>query len=189
MYLVGQLITRFDPRAIVLLGLGLSATAIFWMTHFSLQMDSGIMVWSGLIQGLGMGMIFVPLSTLAFATLSPGLRGEGAAVYTLVRSMGSAIGISLMQAQHASSLQANHARLAEHIRPDAPNLHAYSQLDLSTSVGAALSDAMITRQAAMMTYVHDFQLLLVMTLALAPLLLIVRKPRGPAPGDMHVVVE
>jgi DHA2 family multidrug resistance protein len=190
MFIVGQLITRVDVRALVLTGLTLSAIAVWQMTNFSLEMDSQIIIWSGLIQGLGTGMIFVPLSTLAFATLSPKLRTEGAAVYTLVRNIGSSIGISLMQAQHVAAMQTARTRLAEHITQGAPSLHDYagSAFDMTTQAGAAMMNAFLMRQASMMAYVGDFRLLLVLTIVIAPLLLILRKPK-PHGGEIEVVTE
>jgi len=190
MLVVGQLIGRVDVRAMVLTGLTLCAFAVFQMTHFSLQMDPSLIVWSGLVQGLGTSMIFVPLSTLAFATLRPSLRAEGAAVYTLMRSIGSSIGISLMQALHVQRMQAAQAQLSPHLTPEALNVAGRfgPPVDLSSTLGLGQAAAMVSRQAAMMAYVGDFQLLLIITLLSAPLLLLVRAPKS-AKGEVNAVAE
>src|SRR5579872_968514 len=96
MFIVGRLVGRVDTRLILMVGLGLCSLALLQMSHFSLTMDAWPFVTSGIIQGLGIGLLFVPLSVTAFATLPPELRSEGTSVYTLVRNLGSSVGISLM---------------------------------------------------------------------------------------------
>ena len=120
MFLVGQLIRRVDPRLIILTGLIISAGALYGMTRFSLQMNASLLIWTGLFQGVGIGLIFVPLTTLAFATLSPNLRADGAGVFTLVRNLGSSAGISIMQALFSTNTSVVHSRLMEGLTPDNP---------------------------------------------------------------------
>jgi MFS transporter, DHA2 family, multidrug resistance protein len=179
MFLVGQLIRRVDPRLIILSGLIISAIALFGMTRFSLQMDSALFIWTGLLQGVGIGLIFVPLTTLAFATLSPSLRADGAGVFTLVRNLGSSAGISIMQALHTSNSQIIHSGMIEHLRPDNPLARAptlAAPFSLTNPAGVALLNGEVDRQASMIAYIDDFRLMLFVALALAPVLLLMRRP-------------
>lgn len=178
MFVVGQLVTRVDTRILVLIGLAANAIAAWLMGQFSLQMDSRIIIVSGFIQGSGIGMIFVPLSTMAFATVPISLRTEGAALYTLVRNMGGAAGIALLQAFHVRSTQTAHSVLVEHLRPDDPEARAaMGALFTSGAQGQAMMASLADRQAAMIAYVNDFHLLFLACLAVAPLLLLVRTPK------------
>ena len=179
MFLVGQLIRRVDPRLIILAGLIISAGALFGMTRFSLQMDKSLFIWTGLFQGVGIGLIFVPLTTLAFATLSPGLRADGAGVFTLVRNLGSSAGISIMQALHTSNTQILHSVMVEHLRPDNPLARSpwlMAPFSLTNPSGVALLTSEVERQASMIAYIDDFRLMLFVALALAPALLLMRRP-------------
>ena len=98
------------------------------MTNFYLQMDSNEVVWSGLLQGIGTGCVFAPLSTIAFSTLAPHLRNEGTAFFSLMRNLGSSIGISAVTTLLVRNTQIMHSRLAEHVTPFSdgliPSLHA-----------------------------------------------------------------
>jgi MFS transporter, DHA2 family, multidrug resistance protein len=182
MFVVGRLVGRVDTRLILMTGLGLCSLALLQMSHFSLTMDARPFVISGVIQGLGIGLLFVPLSVTAFATLSPAMRSEGTAVYTLVRNLGSSVGISMMQALDTTQTAVAHADMAGQLSPGNP-----AQAGLATQ-GLEALNAAITRQAAMVGLVDVFRLMLLMTICVAPLLLIMRKPSG-APPSGEVVVE
>ena len=160
-------------------------------THFDLAMDARPFVTSGIVQGLGIGLLFVPLSVTAFATLSPGLRSEGTAVYTLVRNLGSSVGISLMEALYVRQTAVAHADAAAKLSPGNP---VQSSILPPGGGGPGAASALemlngeITRQAAMVGLIDVFKLMLLLTIFVAPLLLIMRKPRsGPPSGE--VVVE
>ncbi|MEP7210942.1 MAG: DHA2 family efflux MFS transporter permease subunit [Alphaproteobacteria bacterium] len=191
MFVVGQLIGRVDTRLILLTGLSLSAIALWQMTQFDLSMNSTPFIVSGIIQGFGIGLIFVPLSTLAFATVPPHLRAEGSSVYTLIRNLGAAVGISIMQALIVSNTQAMHESLAADIIPSDPVVHATlgSQFDLSSIIGLATINGEITRQSTMVAYVDDFRLMLVVTIICAPMLLLMRKPKKTTTGAPHVEID
>ena len=193
MFIVGQLVGRVDSRLLVAFGLFLSGLAAFQMSHFSLEMTSGPLVISALIQGLGTGLIFVPLTTLAFATISPIYRAEGSSVFTLVRNLGSSAGISIVVALQTSNVEAVHSGLVSHIVPGDPNLAmqmAGSALNPSTTAGAAALNGEITRQSAMVAYIDDFWLMVLITVAVVPLLFLMKAPRAsPKPDPANVVHE
>jgi DHA2 family multidrug resistance protein len=190
-FAVGQLIGRIDTRLILLIGLSLGAVAFWQMTHFDLSMTATPLIISGVIQGLGIGLLFVPLSTLAFATIPPELRPEGSAVYTLIRNLGSSVGISIMQALVVSNTQTMHGSLAAKIIPSDAVVRADlpPMFDTSTVGGLTALNAEITRQASMVAYVDDFRLMFVITIACMPMLLLMRRPRRAGGEPVHAAVE
>lgn len=188
MILVGRLVRRVDPRLLVVAGLLLTALSLWEMTGFSPQMDAIPVIRSGIVQGLGLGLVFVPLSTIAFATLAPRHRADAASLFSLVRNIGSSIGISIMSAMLARNIQTSHADLAGAITPFNPALQAASPLAAQGSPAALLQlDQLVNAQAAMVAYVDDFLLMMVITLAAIPLALILRRP-AETPATAHAAV-
>ena len=190
MFVVGRLVGRVDTRLILVTGLALCGAAMLQMSHFDLSMDATPFVVSGIIQGLGIGLLFVPLSVMAFATLNPALRAEGTSVYTLVRNMGSSVGISMMQALYIHQTSVAHSDLAAQVQPSNPVFAAgMAGLMSPTGGGGGLVtlDGEITRQASMVGLIDVFRLMLIMVVVLAPLLLIMRKPKAAAPSTEVVV--
>ena len=117
MLFVGRLVGKVDLRVILAIGFALTAAALWWMSHYSLDLAESDIVWPGLIQGVGVGLVFVPLSTATFATLAPAMRAQGTAIYSLIRNIGSSIGISAVEALLTRNSQVLHARLGEQITP------------------------------------------------------------------------
>jgi DHA2 family multidrug resistance protein len=192
MFAVGRLIGRVDTRAILLFGLTLNGYALWQMTHFDLSMSMRYVVISGLIQGFGIGFIFVPLSTVAFATVPPHLRPEGSSLYTLIRNLGSSVGISVMQAKVVSQTAVAHAHLAAELDPANPVFRSTlsAAMNPATTAGAVSLNNEVTRQAAMVAYVDVFHLMLYITLACMPLLLFMRTPKHAAGGEpVHVAAD
>jgi DHA2 family multidrug resistance protein len=191
MMLVGQLIRRFDVRGLIFSGLVLCGISMYMMAGFSLGMDEDLVIVSGFIQGLGTGLIFVPLSTIAFATLDQRLRNEGAAMFTLIRNMGSAIGISVLQAMTIRNAASVHSRLIEGIRPDNPVLAwRLPNFDFNAPAAVAALNGQITRQAGMVSYVDAFWGLFIVTLAMAPMIVLMRPARRkPDDEDLGLHME
>jgi DHA2 family multidrug resistance protein len=194
MLIVGRLIGRIDLRLMLFAGFTVTALSLWQMAHYSLDLSSGDIIWPGVIQGIGMGLVFVPLSAATFATLSPEMRAQGTALFSLVRNIGSSIGISLVQTMLVRNTVIAHAALTERLTYANPAWHnpaiarAY---DLGTLGGAAFLDSTVTQQAAMMAYIDDFWLMFFLTLAVIPLLLLIRPPgrQAAAAVDTHAVVE
>jgi DHA2 family multidrug resistance protein len=184
MIVVGRLVQKVDLRAIMALGFGLTAISLFQMTRMTLDMDSTLVIVSGFVQGLGIGFTFVPLSAAAFATLAPQLRNDGTPIYSLMRNIGSSVGISIVQALLTEGTARAHAQLATDI--NSANLALQSlpaAMNPSTSSGLALLNIEVQRQASMMAYVMDFRVMMAITLLAMPLLMLVRRPaRGAAAG-------
>jgi DHA2 family multidrug resistance protein len=192
MFIVGQLVGRIDSRLLVAFGLFLMGLSTWQMSKFSLDMTSTPLVVSAVIQGLGTGLIFVPLTSLAFASLNPIYRAEGSSVFTLVRNLGSSAGISIVAALQTNNVEVVHSGLVGHINAGDPNLAmqlAGSAMNPATTAGAAALNGEITRQAAMVAYIDDFYLLLIITVAVAPLLFLMKVPRGAVKPDPANVVH
>ncbi|MES1151804.1 MAG: DHA2 family efflux MFS transporter permease subunit, partial [Dongia sp.] len=197
MLVVGRMVGRVDTRALILLGLLLTAYSLWQMVGFNLDTDQYKLVESGIIQGFGLGFIFVPLSTITFSTLDPRLRTEAAGLFSLLRNIGSSIGISVVTALLSESTQINHAILAEHVTPFNPMMQ-WPQLpaawSLDTTAGMAALNGEVTRQAATIAYLNDFQFMMWVTLAAIPLLVLLRRPgqapqRGPSTSATAAALE
>lgn len=185
MIIVGRLIQRFDPRLLMAIGLCSGAAGLYIMSGFSLQMDYRPVLISGLLQGLGIGLIFVPLTTLTFATLDSRLRNEGAALYTLIRNLGGSIGISVLSVIAARNADIVHSRLVEGLRPDNPALQrAMPDLDFQDTGALALLNNLVTAQAGMVSYVDVFWLMFIAMIVASPLIILMRRPtKSPAAAN------
>ena len=186
MMAVGKLIARVDTRYLILGGLSLTAIALWQMTHFTQDVSQAALIESGFIQGAGLGFIFVPLSTNTFGTLAPADRAQGTGLFSLMRNLGSSIGISVVASLLTSETQVNHADLAGTITPynrllQAPPFAAI--WNPASLAGRAVLDAEITRQATLIGYLDAFKLMLMVCILAMPLVLLLRKPQS-AP-DAH----
>ena len=180
MMIVGRLSNRVDPRVLIFTGLFFTVSSLFFMTRFGTFVPSSTLMWTGMLQGFGLGFIFIPLSTLAYATLEPRYRAEAASVFSLTRNMGSSIGISLVMAVLGNRVATNHAYLTENITSLSLGLgwHQIPETMLNNAAGIiAIADMEITRQAATIAYIDDFKLMMWIVLASAPLVLLLKNPR------------
>jgi MFS transporter, DHA2 family, multidrug resistance protein len=184
----GRLIARVDTRLLIAAGIALTAASTWAMCGFSPLMDDRLVMWSGFIQGLGIGLSYAPLTTVSFATLSPQFRSGGTSMFNLLRNIGSSIGISTVQALLTRNTQIMHSRLGEHITLFGGQLRPAAPYSFSTPQGLAALNASVTRQAEMIAYNNDFKLLLVLCLAIMPLVLLL-SPRRPGAGDAPVIME
>ncbi len=176
---------KFDVRIIIALGMAITAVALWQMTGFYLQMDHSMVVWSGLLQGLGSGMVYVPLASLAFATLAPAMRNEGTAIFSLVRNIGSSIGIAVVTTMLTRNTQVMHSRLGESITSYFSPWHPATS---ATPAGVAMVNHIVTNQATMIAYNNDFKMMMILTVCAIPLLVLMRTAKQ-ASGDAPVVVE
>ena len=148
-------------------------------------MSRGAIIGTGLVQGFGLGFIFVPLTTISFSTLAPRYRNEATALYSLIRNIGSSIGISVVMAYLAQRTQINHAAFASYMTPYNQTLdNAVGQgvLDVSTPAGLAMLDQAVTAQASTLAFLQDFRLMMWVVLAAIPLLLLLR-PATPTTAE------
>ena len=178
--LVTRLVKRFEIRVVLMIGILVTAFSTWCYLQFDLDVDRPKLMLVNLVQGLGSGLIFVPLSVAVFATLSPRLRSEGAAMYALARSFGNSIGISLLQYNLSRFTIVSQARLVTRVRADDPVFRmARPDFDFS-SQGALVGIAReIARQASMLGYIGIYTEVLVLTLAMVPLALLLVPQRRP----------
>jgi DHA2 family multidrug resistance protein len=187
MLLVGRLVGRIDTRIMLFTGFAISGVALWQMSGYTLTLSKSDIVIPGIVQGFGLGLVFVPLSAATFATLDSSLRPDGTATYSLVRNIGSSIGISIVQTLATRNTAIAHASLAEHLT--AFNAANFADFGTNTLAGLAAINQEITRQAAMIAYIDDFTLMLVATILITPLILLIRPPRGQDGGQVHVAVD
>lgn len=188
MVVVGRIAGRIDARWLIALGFGLAAISLWQMSSFSPQIDSGPIISSGVIQGFGSGLAYVSLTIVAFATLPQALRNEGTAFFNLTRNIGSAVGISVIQAYVSSGTRTAHAALTENLTPYnaiASQPQIYSQME-STN-GLIALNAQVANQASWIAYLHAFQLMMILTAATIPLIMLARAAKQP--GAKPVMAE
>ncbi|MFZ3234743.1 MAG: DHA2 family efflux MFS transporter permease subunit [Stellaceae bacterium] len=192
MILVARFVGRVDTRLLIMAGLILTAAAMWQMTGFSLYMGMSPIVTTGVLQGLGLGFVFTPLSIITFSTLPRNMLTQGTAIFSLMRNIGGSVGISVVEALLDQNTQIVHSRLVEQIRPDNP-LARFPMLpapySLTDPSGIAALNAAATRQAAMVAYVDDFLLMMILVVIGLPLLLLLRRPRTPAAGGAAVALD
>lgn len=177
MWVAGRSLGRIDARWMVGSGLLIAGFSLWQMSQWSLAMGVRPVIISGLIQGLGMGLIFIPLNTMAFATLAPHFRTDASSLLNLFRSLGASVGISVVTTFLGSNVQRSHADLAAHVTNSTGSLIDPSTADRFGIMGdtaMAMMNAEITRQAAMIAYIDDFWLMMWVTLASIPLVLLLR---------------
>jgi DHA2 family multidrug resistance protein len=183
MLIVGKITGKVDFRLLLGIGFAITGVSLWQMTGYTLVMSQSDIVWPGIIQGLGLGLVFVPLSAATFATLTPAMRAEGTAIFSLVRNIGSSIGIALVQTLLTRNTQIAHASLGAHVNYANPALQdagVSSVYNLANGAGMTALNGEITRQASMIAYVDDYWLMMILTLAVIPLLVLVRKPKHAA---------
>jgi MFS transporter, DHA2 family, multidrug resistance protein len=192
MLIVGKLIGRADTRFLLTLGLGLTAWSFYVMTGWTPDVSQKTIVVVGIIQGVGLGFLFVPLSVITLSTLAPERRAEGAGLYSLSRNIGSSIGISVVNGLLTRNTQVNHAEIARSVTSvnrGFEDLTITQFWDPISAAGRAAIDAVVTQQAQIIAYIDDYKLLMIATLAAIPLLVIFKKPPPSAAADssMHVM--
>ncbi|SFB37727.1 MFS transporter, DHA2 family, multidrug resistance protein [Collimonas sp. OK607] len=193
MLVVGRLVGKVDLRVLLAIGFSVTAFSLWQMSRYTLVLSPSDIVWPGVIQGVGLGLVFVPLSAATFATLTPEMRAEGTAIYSLIRNIGSSIGIALVQTLLVRNTQIAHSSLVEKISGTSPayqDAMVASTYNLATQSGLEVINGEVTRQASMIAYVNDFWLMLIMTLMVIPLLLLIRPPKASMPVAMdHAAMD
>jgi len=181
MFLVSRLISRVGAPRLVLAGLILAAGGTWLMTWYNLQLSIGWFIWPSLLQGLGMGMIFVPLSTVVYETLPRSATDQGSAIFNLARTVGSAVGISVAATVLTRMTQVNWNRLGGEINPYNPALQqwlAARHLGMADPLAPQVLAAELGRQASMLGFIDAFWFVTLGFLALGPLLLLLRRKPG-----------
>lgn len=191
MMVAGRLVSRMDPRLVMLGGLSLIAWSLWEMTGWTPAVDSRTLILNSIAQGAGLGFVFTPLTVTAFATLSSDLRTDGTALFSLVRNVGSAIGVSVTSFLLSQNTQIMHATLAGHMTPFNHLMQAGGAAkywNLANPQTLALLNSEITSQASAIAYVDDFKFMMIVTLPTAFLLLMMKAPGRTDAGGGHAEV-
>jgi DHA2 family multidrug resistance protein len=192
MMFVGRLIGRIDIRLLLMTGLLLTAWAMYDMTGWTPNVSEETIAVTGFIQGAGLGFLFVPLTTVTFATLAPEQRADATGLYNLSRNVGSSVGISVVSYLLVRNGQINHATIASHVT--AFN-HAFNNAAVMSAMspwrasGRAALDQLIQGQAAVISYIDDFKLMMVLSLVVIPLVLLLRRAPAPTRSDHAMMME
>jgi DHA2 family multidrug resistance protein len=191
MMISGRIVSKMDPRVLMLFGLGLIAWSLYDMTGWTPNIGTYSMIFNSIFQGAGLGFVFTPLTVVAFATLAPDLRTDGTALFSLVRNVGSAIGVSVTSFLLAQNTQIMHASLAEHVTPFNRMLQsggAFQYWNIANPSTLGALNAEITRQATSIAYADDFKFMMLVTLPTALLLLMMKTPAKQPGAESHVEV-
>jgi DHA2 family multidrug resistance protein len=193
MFIAGGLTGRIDVRILLLIGLLLTAWSAYDMTGWTPDVSQWQIGENGFIQGAGLGFLFVPLSTIAFATLRPEQRADAAGLFNLSRNIGSSAGISITSYLLVMNEQINHATIASHatgvnraFSGSAVMQHAWSPWSAS---GRAALDQVVQTQASIISYLNDFKLMMILSLAAIPLLLLLRHTPQLAGDEQTMMME
>jgi len=193
MMVAGRLADRSDPRLMILFGF---CTLIFGMVQMSTwtpDIDTFTVVWVTIVQGFALGFIFVPLQVLTFATMPPQYRTDGAALLSLVRNVGSAVGVSVTTFVLSNAAQLAHARIGETLTPFNRMMQtgsAYLFWNAATLNGRSALNSEVTRQAMIIAYSQDFQLMALVCIPPAILLIFMRRPgKSAAPAASHAIAD
>ncbi len=183
MIVVGKLVGKIPPRNFVFVGILASIAGNYLMTRFTSEITANDLILPMMLQGVGMGLIFVPISTLAFTTLPKEIAAEAAGIYSLIRALGSALGISILTTYFSRSTQQSWSLLRGDITTFSSALHAYLaplHSGAQDPQGIALAARAVLHQAQNVGYIDSFWFATLNFVFMLPLLLLVRTPASPA---------
>jgi DHA2 family multidrug resistance protein len=196
MMLVGRLMRYIEARTLIISGLSLTCLSLFYVTGWTDQTGVSEIVTLSIVQGFGFGLVFVPLSTVAFLTLPNNLRTDGTSMLTLMRNVASSIGISVVIAQLTEGSRRVYAVLNEQVTPfnhamQMPDVRG--MIDMNTDNGRAMADVMLSLQAQIIAFSQDYQMVMLFTLCAIPLAIMIGSTkaslRKQAVAPEHAVVE
>jgi DHA2 family multidrug resistance protein len=194
MMVAPRLMRLIETRYLILAGLLVTAATLYEMTGWSLDTQQFTIIVTSIIQGVGLGLLFVPITTAAFLTLPGQLRNGGTSMLTLVRNIGSSVGISMVIANLTSKTTYMHERIGAAVTPfnDALQMpDVVTHLNVATDTGKAMLDGIITQQANLIAYLNDFKLLMWLTLIMVPLVLLIgtKQKRPDAAGEEEIMED
>jgi len=179
----GRLHKLINPKILISFGMLANAMSLFLMSRWSMGVDMEDIVWTGVLQGIGMGFITVPVATLTFSTLSDELRNDGTAFFSLMRNLGGAVGVAIVSSRIVELTQIQHGYLSEYMTP----FRRLNQHMIAEGPALRILNYSITQQAGMIAYINAFLLLSIMSVAMMPVVLLLRTGRSSSRTE-HVVV-
>ncbi|MFP5441606.1 MAG: MDR family MFS transporter [Gammaproteobacteria bacterium] len=181
MILASKTLANHDPRYVMLAGLLLIELSLLGMANFTMHVQVADLLWTSIVQGLGIGLVFAPMTTLTTSTIDPALRTDASSLYSLVRNIASSFGISIVVAELARAITINTAQLGEHLDPDAFRALA-DGLPLAGDTLTAFVQSEVVKQAALIGYLNDFRLLALTNLLAMPLVFLYQRPVATPAG-------
>ncbi len=179
MLMGGTLADRFPAKYLILLGLICVGASNFVMTQWTSEVQFEAIVWVTIVNGFGMGLMWVTLTTVTFATLAPSFRVEGASLFALIRSIGASMGTSVIVAVLVRSSQVNYIEMRNHINTFAEIFSVMgtpSNWNLNTVAGVAALQNLVLAQAEMVAYLNAFVFLVGVALVAMPLVFLFKSP-------------
>jgi len=196
MPLAGRLVTRVNPKGLLALGLAICAYSTFLMSQFNLYADFTTLIWPRIVLGVGMGLLFIPLTTLTLSTVKKEAMGNATGIYNLLRNLGGSFGVAFVTTMLARREQFHQLRLVEHLTPFDRNyqfaldhssriLQYKGVVPLSQQAGQGLIYRELLRQASMLSFNDAFRMVSTILLCVIPLVLLMRRGKTDAPAGMH----
>lgn len=190
MIVVGRLVAKLDPRILIVFGTLLMGYSLYMMTQFDIVMSTTPIIVSGLIQGVGMGFVFVPLNSMAFATIATRYRVDATAMFSLIRNVGQGVGISIVTTVLAQMQMVNYAELTDRITLDSAPIRDFAAAAGGFGNVASTISGLISQQAAMLAFLDDFKLMMIITFLSLPIVFLLRPAKGPVKVDpAHAMTE
>lgn len=188
MVLASRTLANSDPRYVMLAGMLMIEFSLLGMTHFTMHVSMTDLLWTSIMQGMGIGLVFAPMTTLTTSTLDPALRTDASSLYSLVRNIASSFGVSIVVAELSRAITINSAQLGEHLNPDAYRALA-GAVPVDPQLLTALVQSEIGKQAALIGYLNDFRLLAAVNLLAIPLVFLYQRPAATATAAPGAVVH
>lgn len=186
MFVAGRLVSRMDARLLMAAGLLAVASSMWEMTGWTPDVSQFQIGTNAIIQGVGIGLVFTPLTLVAFATLPADLRTDGTAFFNLIRNIAGAVGISATESLLTRNVQIVHSQLAAHVDPFNRMLQAHGAFEFwnaASPTTLARLNLEITRQATIVGYIDDFKLMMLLCLPAMLLLFFLRKASSGVGGS------
>jgi len=196
MPLAGRLVTKVNPKGLLALGLAICAYSTFLMSQFNLYADFNTLIWPRIVLGVGMGLLFIPLTTLTLSTIKKEAMGNATGIYNLLRNLGGSFGVAFVTTMLERREQFHQVRLVEHLTPFDRNyqlaldhssriLQYKGVVPLSQQAGQGVIYRELLRQASMLSFNDIFRVVSVILLCVMPLVLLIRRGKTDAPAGMH----
>ncbi|MEJ6009899.1 DHA2 family efflux MFS transporter permease subunit [Novosphingobium aquae] len=189
--IAGQLIGKVDSRLLMIIGLSGMIGGFYILSGVTLETDPWTMALVSFVQGLGSGLMFLPLMMMVFTTLPDKFKNEGATLTALMRNLGGAVGISVIQTLTLRDLTASQSRLAEKVTPDNPLVGwRYGDVDFTDPLDVAARSGEVARQGLILAYHHTFEMMFVLSMVMVVICLLMKRKketgasRKPAPVFM-----
>jgi DHA2 family multidrug resistance protein len=195
MPVVGRLVTKINPKSILFCGVILLASSMFMMARFNLSIDYSVILWSRIVMGMGMGMIFIPLMTVAFTTISKEHMGNATSIFNLLRNIAGSFGIAFMTTILARRAQFHQSRFIEHLNPfdmkyqialEKARAVLATKGPASTQAANGMIYQELMRQAHLFAFTDAFYLGAVIILCVVPLIFLLKRPaHAENRGQVH----